>query len=181
MSHIGYILLRSKRSFIGGQDLRPRIVRWMFLLTSFAASVCYGQFGVSSHTVTVQVSQLSYLQVNGGAVNLNITSANSTAGQDQMTLTEQSTSLQWGTNKGTQKVTAVSNLVTPNYTLKLVALSPTVGTAAAEFTLNSTANDLLLDIGRSAGSCTLKYTGIALASQGTGSDAHTITFTIQTQ
>jgi hypothetical protein len=48
-------------------------------------------------------------------------------------------------------------------------------------TLSTSAQDLLLNIGRSSGSCTLLYTGIALASQGTGNDVHVITFTVAAQ
>jgi hypothetical protein len=65
--------------------------------------------------------------------------------------------------------------------LKIVAVNPTAGNAAAEVTLTTTASDFLTNIGRSSGSCGLLYTAIALASQGTGTDSHTITFTVQAQ
>jgi len=139
------------------------------------------QIGSDSHTATVQVSTITAVQVSSGTVNMNIMGASIVAGQDQMSIVDQTTSLLWGINSSTKKITVNSNLASPIFTLKVLAFSPTVGTAASEVTLNTTAADFMLNVGKSSGSCTLKYTGIALASQGTGSDAHTITFTVQTQ
>jgi hypothetical protein len=47
--------------------------------------------------------------------------------------------------------------------------------------LGTAPQDLILNIGRSQGSCTLRYTVTALASKGIGTDSHTITFTVTTQ
>ena len=138
-------------------------------------------YGTATHTVTVQVSVITAVQVAGGTVNLNISNANVIAGQDQMSVVDQSTSLLWGTNSSARKVTVRTSLAAPKFTLKLLALNPTQGTAAPEVTLAASAQDLLLNIGRSLGSCTLRYTGIALASQGTGNDTHVITFTVAAQ
>jgi len=138
-------------------------------------------FGTATHTVTVQVSVITAVQITGGTVNLNISNANVVAGQDQMSAVDQSTSLLWGTNSSARKITVGTSLAAPKFTLKLLALNPTQGTAAPEVTLASAARDLLLNIGRSSGSCTLRYTGIALASQGTGNDTHVITFTVAAQ
>lgn len=138
-------------------------------------------YGSSSHTVTVNVASISVMRVSSGAVNLSITGAAAVAGQNQMSVVDQSTTLYWGVNTTPKKITAVSNLASPKYTLQLVALNPTQGTAAAQLTLDNTADDLVLNVGLTKGSCTLRYTGSALASQGTGSDSHTVTFTITTQ
>ena len=138
-------------------------------------------FGAGSHTVTVQVSVITAVRVTGGSVNLNISSANVVAGQDQMSVTDQSTSLLWGTNSSLRKVSVNTSLAAPKYTLRLQVQNPTQGTAAPQVTLGTTGQDLLLNIGRSTGSCTLQYTGTALASQGTGNDVHVITFTVSSQ
>lgn len=135
----------------------------------------------AGHTVTVQVSPITMLQVSSGTVNMTIDGSNALAGQDVMTTTNTSTSLLWGINSSLKKITVQTSLVSPKFTLKLVALTPSQGSAAPEVTLSAGAGDLLLNVGRSKGDCTLQYSGIALASQGTGSDAHTITFTIQAQ
>jgi hypothetical protein len=139
------------------------------------------QYGNASHLVTVVVNPISVLQVVGGGVNLNVSSANAVAGQDQMTVTSSSTQLLWGTNSSTQKITIGSNNAAPMFTLKAEALSPSQGLSIGEVTISNVAVDLLLNVGRSSGSSSIRYTGIALASQGTGSDAHTITFTIAAQ
>ena len=145
-------------------------------------ALAWGQvYGTANHTVTVTVATISYLQINLGTVNLNISGANAVAGQNSMSVTDQTSSLTWGTNSSLQKITASTSLAAPLFSLKLLALNPTTGVAAPEVTLSTTAADLVLSVGRSKGSCTLKYTGVALASQGTGSDAHTITFTVQAQ
>ena len=138
-------------------------------------------FGTDRHTITVHVSPITVVKVVGGPVNLSLTNASFVAGQDQMTITDQTTGLAWGTNSSARKISVSTNLATPRFTLKIVALNPTRGTAAPEVTLGTVANDLLLDIGRTSGTCTLMYTGIALASEGAGTDTHTITFTVQTQ
>ncbi len=138
-------------------------------------------FGSDFHTVTVQVNPITVMQVSAGSVMLSLTGADAVAGQDQMTASDASTQLLWGTNSSLRKITAGTSLATPLYTVNLVALNPTVGIAGPEFPLNTAAQDLLRDIGRSSGRCTLRYTASVLASQGTGTDLHIITFTILAQ
>ncbi len=145
-------------------------------------SIAFAQvYGTSNHRVTVIVQPVTVIQVNVGTINLNITGANAIAGQNQMSVTDQSCTLLWGTNSSLRKISINTNLVAPLFAVKVIALAPSFGTAAPELTLSTTAQDLLLNIGRSSGSSNLRYTGIALASQGTGTDSHVITFTIQAQ
>jgi len=138
-------------------------------------------YATSSHTVTVVVSTITLVQVSSGVVGLTISGANALAGQDLMTVSNEATNLLWGINSGLKKVVVNSSVAAPLFTLKLAALSPSQGTAAPQVTLSTTATDLLLNVGRSSGNCVLQYTAEALASQGTGTDAHTITFTVQNQ
>lgn len=137
--------------------------------------------GGIGHVVTVAVQPFSILQVNLGTINLNITGDNVIAGEDQMTVVDQSTTLFWGTNSGLQKITINTNNSAQLFVLKAVALNPTTGLADSEVPLSNTDQALISNIGRSAGSATIQYTGIALASQGIGTDSHLITFTIQAQ
>ncbi len=149
----------------------------------FASSVqaqTYGQD--NNNTVTVTVATITNVAVSSGSVNLTMALANVTAGQDLMgPVTNTATSLLWGINSSLKKITVKTNLAAPKYTLKLLAVSPTTGTAAAEVTLSTTAADFMTNVGRTSGTCTLQYSGYALASKGVGSDSHTITFTIATQ
>lgn len=138
-------------------------------------------FATSSHTVTVVVSTITLVQVSSGVVNLTVSGADAVAGQDLMSVNSQGTSLLWGINSGLKKIVVGTSLVAPLFTLKLRALNPTQGTAGAQVILSTTPADLLLNVGRSSGNCLLEYTAEALASQGTGSDSHTITFTVQSQ
>ena len=151
---------------------------FMFFGSSARAQTVYR---VRSHTVTVAVSTITLVQVSSGVVNITISGANAVAGQDLMTITNTATNLLWGINSSLKKVTVGTSLGAPLFTLKLLAVSPSQGTAAPEVTLSTTATDFLLNVGRSSGTSVLQYTAEALASQGTGSDAHTITFTVQTQ
>lgn len=150
----------------------------------FVLSSClsFGQtYGTDSHTVTVTVATINNIQISGGAINLSLTGADAVAGVDLMTVTDQTSVFLWGINSSLRKVTAQTDLISPQFTLKVVAVNPTQGTASAEFTLSTTAQDFLINLGRSTGNCSIRYTGEVLASQGTGTDAHTITFTIQNQ
>lgn len=152
------------------------------LLFAILPTTSFGQvYGTATNRITVKVQAITVLQIIGTIVNLNISGSNALAGQDQMMTTDQTSTLAWGTNSSLKKITANTSLAAPKFTLQLVAVNPTFGTAASQMTLSTTANDLLLNIGRSSGTCSLLYTAVALASQGTGTDAHTITFTVLTQ
>lgn len=150
----------------------------LFLVAGPSASA---QYGSASQTVTVSPSVISYVTLSVSSVNMSFTGAEATAGVDAMTKTDQSCIISWGTNSGSRKLTAVSSIAIPVHTLKLIALNPTVGTVGTEFPLSTTAKDLLLNIGRSMGTATLRYTAIVLASEGTATDSHTVTFTLQAQ
>jgi len=153
----------------------------LVLLLAFLDQAAFSQFASDNHTVTVSVPPLTLLQINGGTVSLDITSAQAVAGQDQMTLSNNGTQMLWGTNSSAQKITAVTDLAAPLFTLQVEATAASQGTSPGPVTLTTTAGDLLLNIGRTSGSCTIVYTSIVLASLGTGTESHTITFTIQTQ
>jgi hypothetical protein len=157
-------------------------------LALLAALICFPlgvqaqTYGSRSHTVTVTVSTITNVAVSSGSVSLTMALANVTAGVDLMgPVTNTATSLLWGINSSLKKVTVATNLAAPKYTLKLLAVSPSTGTAAPEVTLSTIAADFMTNIGRSSGTCTLQYSGYALASTGVGSDSHTITFTIAVQ
>lgn len=139
------------------------------------------QYGSAHHTVTVSVSAITVLQLSTTAVNLNVSGAAVVAGQDLMTVSSDAAQLRWGTNSSVKKITVQTNLPSPRFTLKLEAVNPTRGTAVPAVAVSSVARDLLLNMGRSSGTATLRYTAEALASQGTGTDSHTLTFTIQNQ
>lgn len=151
------------------------------LLLFAATTAAWGQYGSAVNQVTVNVNAITQVRVIGGAINFNINDAIAIAGQNTMSMANTATQIQWATNSGARKVTARTSLGSQIFALRLLATSLTSGTAAPEQTLSTVDNDLLLNIGRSLGTCTLQYTAVALASQGTGTDIHTITFTVTTQ
>jgi hypothetical protein len=134
-----------------------------------------------NHTVTIQVADISVIDVTASSLTLDVLTGDIVVGRDLMTITDQSSSLLWGTNGSGRKITASTSLAAPKFELRLSASNPTRGTPTPEFALSTLPQDLLLDIGRSLGSCVLQYTGIAYASQGTGTDIHSISFTIVAQ
>jgi hypothetical protein len=130
-----------------------------------------------SHTVTVTVSAVNELAIIGGNVTLTVNTA--TAGSDPDEVTDSTTcDLLWTTNETSKKVTVATNVAAPDFTLRVLAANVSGGTAAPEVTLSTTAADFVTGVAQTSGSCDLSYTASATALQGTGSDAHTVTYTI---
>lgn len=165
-------------------DRNPNTIRnisvGLLLFLSLIPQFSSGQFS-DSHTVTVIVQPVTILQINVGTLNMNMTGANAVAGQDQMTMIDQSTTLLWGTNTSNQKICVSTNLAVPQFVMKIEAVNPTAGTSTGEKDLSTMPTDLITSIGKSSGSAGIRFTAIVFASQGTGTDAHFITYTVQTQ
>lgn len=130
----------------------------------------------ASHTVTVQVSAINELALTGGNITLTISTA--TAGQQPNDATNTACHLNWTTNETPRKITVATSLASPVFTLRVLAQSVSGGTAAPQVTLTNTAADFVTGISRTVGTCTLGYTASATAAQGTGSDVHTVTYTL---
>ena len=130
------------------------------------------------HTVTVDVQAINEAAISGGDLTLTINTA--TAGQEPDDTVDNTTcDLAWTTNEDTKKITVETDQAAPTYTLKVVAQNVTGGTAAAEVTLSTTgANSFVTAISKTTGGCDLQYTASATAAQGTGSDVHTVTYTL---
>jgi len=129
-----------------------------------------------NHTVTVQVNAINELAITGGNKTLTINAA--TAGQNPNNTTNTQCNLAWTTNETGKKVTVATNLASQNFTLKVEATSVTGGTSAGDVTLTDTAADFVTGVAETTGNCTLFYTASATAAQGTGSDVHTVTYTL---
>jgi hypothetical protein len=130
-----------------------------------------------NHDVTVQVQAINEVAVSGGNITLTINSA--TAGQEPDDAVDNTTcDLAWTTNENSKKITVATNQGSPTYTLKVVAQNVSGGTAAPEVTLSTTAEDFVTGVATTIGNCDLQYTASATAAQGTGSDAHQVTYTL---
>jgi hypothetical protein len=134
------------------------------------------------------VGQSADVSVLNGDVELTISSA--TAGQQPNPVTDEVCQLQWSTlvSDPTQKITVRTNLATPGFSLivRAVNVSAGDGAAAGDISLSTTATDFIVDIPAGVpvgdpGTCTVRYTASSTASDGTGSDIHTVTFTIVNQ
>jgi len=133
------------------------------------------------------------VEITGGDVLLNISAC--TAGGQPEPVTNEITGLtyQYVTLllPLLYTITVETNLPATQFTLKVEAVSlssASAGSAQGEVTLlnNTVSYDLITDIEGGTlvapqHTCTLKYTASATVSQGTGSDVHTITYTIVKQ
>ena len=130
---------------------------------------------------SVHVYAESSVWITGGNITLTISTA--TAGSEPDSVTNNTCSLDWSTNENNKKITVETDIASPTFTLKVEAVNISgtgnkVGTAVGEITLSITPQDFIERISEATASCTLKYTASATAAQGTGSDVHTITYTI---
>jgi len=131
----------------------------------------------ANHTVTVTVNSINEVAIVGG--NLTLTISTATAGSNPNNATNSTTcDLNWTTNDTGKKITVVTNLAVQKFTLKVVAANVSGGTAAAQVTITDTPADFVTAVATTLGTCDLSYTAIATAAQGTGSDVHTVTYTL---
>lgn len=105
-----------------------------------------------------------------------LTISTAIAGQNPEPVTDTSSTLAWTKGPFGTRITVATSLVSPKFILKVEAISVSGGSGVGEITISTTAQTLTNVSGD--GSCTLKYTGSAQASDGTGTDSHIITYTI---
>jgi hypothetical protein len=143
---------------------------------------------LSALLFVVPLGHAADVAILNGDVGLTITTA--AAGQQPASVSDESGQLEWTTLEmdAVKKITVQTSLATPSYTLKVCALNvtPGDGTGAGEIVLSTTPSDMVVDIPSgilisNPGTCTLRYTAIATAANGAGSDNHSITFTITDQ
>ena len=126
------------------------------------------------------------LSVLNGNINLTISSA--VAGQEPGSVADEACQLQWSTGSNVWKITAQTSMNSPKFTLTTRAISVSAGdgTAVGEIALTVFPADLVVDIPAEIpvgdpGTCTLLYAASATAADGTGTDVHTVTYTIVNQ
>lgn len=125
----------------------------------------------ANHTVTVTVSAVNEVAITGGNVSLNIGSTYAAADSTTAGLT-------WSTNESSKKITVASSLATIVYPLVVSATGVSGGTAAAAVTLTNVAQDFVTGISLTDGTAGLSYSATSTAGDGTGVEAHTVTYTI---
>jgi len=139
---------------------------------SFAAST-------DNHTVTVTVAAVNEVAITGGNITLTINSA--VAGSDLTDATDGTCTLAWTTNEASKKVTVETTTSAAQlFGLTVEATGVIGGTSGGVITLTdgAAASDFVTGISTTTGDCTLDYTASATAADGTGTDTHTVVYTI---
>ena len=109
----------------------------------------------ADHIVTVTISAINEISVTGAP---SLTVSTATAGQDlDDDVDTETCDLAWTTNAATRKITVATSAV-PSVTLKVVAVTPTAGTAAAEVLLSTTEAAFITGIGKTFGTSDITYT-----------------------
>lgn len=130
------------------------------------------------------------VEITGGNVLLNISTC--TTGGQPDPVVDESTGLRYFATLINHKITVKTSLSSQNFTLTVEAINigtsgdgGSGGSAQGVVTLSTTFQDLIRGIEEGTlllpHECTLRYTASATVSQGTGSDVHTITYTIVAQ
>lgn len=145
------------------------IVIFSFAKLSFAANT-------DSHTVTVTVGTVNEIAITGGGLILTIDSVDFTA-------TDSTCSLDWATNQTSKKVTVATTVGVPPQLFGLTVEATGIvggGASSGVVTLShgAAAQDLMTGISEEIGGCTLLYEASAAPDQGTGTDVHTVTYTL---
>lgn len=147
-------------------------IGFMFLLSSTSV---FSQS--ASHTVTVTVGVIIEVTITGGDLTLQINTA--TGGGDPNQVTDATTcDLSWTINGDPKKITVETTIGSPTFVLQVEAQNVTGGTGTAPVELSTTAVDFITDISATIGNCDLAYTASAAAADGTGTENHTVTYTL---
>ncbi|MGA1843619.1 MAG: hypothetical protein ACMUIS_03545 [bacterium] len=134
------------------------------------------------HQVTVTVAAINELAITGGNITLTINGA--VAGSDPTAVNDSTCSLDWTTNQLTRKITVETSVAVPPQLFSLtVDAAVTLGGgiepgAAVTLTHGAGASDFITGVATELGAATLTYSASATAAQGTGSDVHTVTYTL---
>ncbi|MBW8001592.1 MAG: hypothetical protein FVQ80_06170 [Planctomycetes bacterium] len=148
------------------------ILLFLFIKTGIVAADISG-----TAAINVTISAINEIALTGGSVSLTVNSA--TAGSQPTDATDSATAdLSWTTNQAGRKITVITNQASPTFTLTTEATTISGGISAGAITPTISAADFITAIANTVGTCDLTYVGSATTAQGTGSDAHTITYTL---
>jgi hypothetical protein len=122
------------------------------------------------------------VDMTGGDVFLALSAATPGRGPDPVIDFQSGLRFKLSASDPTMKITVETNLGNPRFSLTVEAVNETHGTSQGKVELGTVARDLLGDVTSAKNqTCELRYEATALVADGTGSDAHTITYTIVPQ
>lgn len=159
--------------------LKKTCILLLAVIMLFSLSELSFAADTDNHTVTVTVSAVNEVAITGGNINLTINSA--TAGSEPNDDTDNTCSLAWTTNEASKKVTVETTTSAAQlFGLTVEATGVAGGTSGGVITLTdgAAASDFVTAISQTVGSCTLDYTASATTADGTGTDTHTVVYTI---
>ena len=123
-------------------------------------------------------------QVSIVGVGPNLVISTAAPGQEPAAVTDETCGLRYskGAGEPTMKVTVRTNRAGPLFGLEVEAFNAQNGSPTGMVSLTTTAQDLITDVTAvSNQSCDLRYRAVATTSDGTGSESHTVTYTITDQ
>lgn len=129
----------------------------------------------AGHTVTVIVEPINEVALEGGDLELVIDSATAGERPDEANGTAR---LLWTTNDRDKKITVATDRNSSAFSLRMEALNVSGGESAGIVSLSTTPRDLVVGISTTVGSADLSYVASATAEAATGSEVHTVSFTI---
>ncbi|HTP79085.1 MAG TPA: hypothetical protein VMM57_01635 [Bacteroidota bacterium] len=160
-------------------DIRRRALQTLLIFAAGSATL-FAQRASVTQVIRLQVLELNTIDISGGPVTLKITDFDPETSNPSPAMSG-ATRLVWTSNGENRKITAESDRSGSKFDLRLSAQDVSSGSGVSSsdvvFSDNST-HDLIVGVSRSAGSCTLQFTGAATLEKGVGSETHTITYTI---
>ncbi len=139
---------------------------------------------VAAMTLCVAAASSGQISMRGGNPTLNVTSA--IAGSEPTPVVNTSSSVRYSARARIAKITVQTSCPNQIFPLTVVATAVTRGVAAPEVALvdGMPATDFITSIPTGWGGSTqptLRYTAAPTFAQGTGTDRHTVTYTILAQ
>ncbi len=141
-------------------------------------------FVVIGFTLLLVMASRGQISVRGGNPTLSVTTA--VAGSDPTPVVSTSNTVRYSAQAKIAKITVKTTCTNQKFTLTVIATGVTRGVAAPAVTLlnGMAATDFITSIPTGWGgtsSPTLQYTAQPTFAQGTGTDTHTVTYTLVAQ
>jgi len=129
----------------------------------------------STHSVTIKVQKLNEMVVTRGNIPVY-----TTLSEKKSSAMENSPNcaLKWMTDRSGKKITVTINRASTNCKLRVQAENCMGGISANRVTLTVSDQDFITGMSMRRGMCDLKYTANARVSVRTGTEIHTVTYTI---
>lgn len=158
--------------------------RYFYLFLVFylsGAPLLRAQYDETSHQVRVEVESVSRLSVSPAHLQWDLRKDDFERNSFKLEKVDDTTILRWTVSESSRKITVEASPLSP-YDLEIEAVNPTAGMAGSPVVVDGgKPEDLVLDVGKSAGHTAIRYTVTADLEDGPGSVDYTVMFTITAQ